>query len=75
MELSWESLPTHHLSYLGLKGLIGFKLYVCVFIMIKDIDMAGQFDAMIPDAECAKIVAEILTELRLGDFIIKVCEI
>ncbi|CAB3999508.1 histidine--tRNA ligase, cytoplasmic-like isoform X2 [Paramuricea clavata] len=37
-----------------------------------DIDIAGQYDAMIPDAECVKIVAEILTNLKLGDFTIKV---
>ena len=40
----------------------------------KDIDIAGQYDSMIPDAECAKIVAEILTDLKLGDFVIKVCK-
>ena len=27
---------------------------------------------MLPDAECIKIVAEILTNLKLGDFVIKV---
>lgn len=27
---------------------------------------------MIPDAECVKIVSEILTDLKLGDFTIKV---
>ena len=27
---------------------------------------------MIPDAECVKIVAEILSELKLGGFVIKV---
>ena len=27
---------------------------------------------MIPDAECVKIVSEILTELKLGEFTIKV---
>ncbi|NXK93120.1 SYHC protein, partial [Formicarius rufipectus] len=37
-----------------------------------DFDIAGQFDPMIPDAECLKIVHEILTELQLGDFVIKV---
>ncbi|EDO41764.1 predicted protein [Nematostella vectensis] len=37
-----------------------------------DIDIAGQYDAMIPDAECVKIVAEILADLELGDFKIKV---
>ncbi|KAM7388900.1 hypothetical protein PAMP_022904 [Pampus punctatissimus] len=37
-----------------------------------DYDIAGQYDAMIPDAECLKIVYEILSELDLGDFRIKV---
>uniref|UniRef100_A0A673YVM5 histidine--tRNA ligase n=1 Tax=Salmo trutta TaxID=8032 RepID=A0A673YVM5_SALTR len=37
-----------------------------------DFDTAGQYDPMIPDAECLKIVHEILSELELGDFRIKV---
>ncbi|CAL8358446.1 unnamed protein product [Merluccius merluccius] len=37
-----------------------------------DFDIAGQYDAMIPDAECLRIVHEILSELDLGDFLIKV---
>uniref|UniRef100_A0A3P8UHU2 histidine--tRNA ligase n=1 Tax=Cynoglossus semilaevis TaxID=244447 RepID=A0A3P8UHU2_CYNSE len=37
-----------------------------------DFDIAGQYDAMIPDAECLKIVYEILSQLDLGDFCIKV---
>ncbi|XP_056328392.1 histidine--tRNA ligase isoform X1 [Danio aesculapii] len=37
-----------------------------------DFDIAGQYDAMIPDAECLKLVYEILSELDLGDFRIKV---
>uniref|UniRef100_A0A3Q3KQ66 histidine--tRNA ligase n=1 Tax=Mastacembelus armatus TaxID=205130 RepID=A0A3Q3KQ66_9TELE len=37
-----------------------------------DFDIAGQYDAMIPDAECLRIVHEILSELDLGDFRIKV---
>ncbi|XP_065844519.1 histidine--tRNA ligase, cytoplasmic-like isoform X2 [Oscarella lobularis] len=37
-----------------------------------DFDIAGEYDPMIPDAECVKIVAEILTELELGDFVVKV---
>lgn len=41
--------------------------------MFQDFDIAGQYDAMIPDAECLKIVYEILSELDLGDFRIKVC--
>lgn len=37
-----------------------------------DIDIAGQYDPMIPDAECVRIVAEILEQLNVGDFVIKV---
>ncbi|XP_071126403.1 histidine--tRNA ligase, cytoplasmic-like isoform X1 [Mytilus edulis] len=37
-----------------------------------DFDIAGQYDAMIPDAECVKLVVEILTKLELGDFVVKV---
>ncbi|XP_009888976.1 PREDICTED: histidine--tRNA ligase, cytoplasmic isoform X3 [Charadrius vociferus] len=39
---------------------------------LKDFDIAGQFDPMIPDAECLKIVHEILSDLQLGDFLVKV---
>uniref|UniRef100_F6ZY44 histidine--tRNA ligase n=1 Tax=Ciona intestinalis TaxID=7719 RepID=F6ZY44_CIOIN len=37
-----------------------------------DFDIAGHYDPMIPDAECLRIVSEILSELKLGDFVIKV---
>ncbi|KAH0507655.1 Zinc finger matrin-type protein 2 [Microtus ochrogaster] len=37
-----------------------------------DFDIAGDFDPMIPDAECLKIMCEILSGLQLGDFLIKV---
>ncbi|KAE8614218.1 hypothetical protein XENTR_v10008044 [Xenopus tropicalis] len=37
-----------------------------------DFDIAGHHDPMIPDAECLKILHEILTELELGNFRIKV---
>ncbi|XP_072256784.1 histidine--tRNA ligase, cytoplasmic-like [Pyxicephalus adspersus] len=37
-----------------------------------DFDIAGHYDPMIPDAECLKIMYEILSELELGDFLIKV---
>uniref|UniRef100_A0A5F9CK13 histidine--tRNA ligase n=1 Tax=Oryctolagus cuniculus TaxID=9986 RepID=A0A5F9CK13_RABIT len=36
-----------------------------------DFDIAGQFDPMIPDAECLKIICEILSGLQLGNFLIK----
>ena len=38
----------------------------------QDFDIAGQYDLMLPDAECVKIVAEILDSLNIGDFVIKV---
>jgi len=37
-----------------------------------DFDIAGQFDVMIPDVECVKIVDEILSGLELGPFVVKV---
>ncbi|XP_058704316.1 histidine--tRNA ligase, cytoplasmic-like isoform X3 [Poecile atricapillus] len=40
--------------------------------VLPDFDIAGQFDPMIPDAECLKIVHEILSDLQLGNFLIKV---
>lgn len=43
--------------------------------VVQDFDIAGQYDAMIPDAECLKIVHEILSELDIGDFRIKVFHI
>uniref|UniRef100_A0AAA9SUW8 Histidine--tRNA ligase, cytoplasmic n=2 Tax=Bos TaxID=9903 RepID=A0AAA9SUW8_BOVIN len=38
----------------------------------KDFDIAGQFDPMLPDAECLKIMCEILSSLQIGDFLVKV---
>lgn len=37
-----------------------------------DFDIAGAYDPMIPDAECVKVVQEILTSVGVGDFTIKV---
>lgn len=37
-----------------------------------DFDIAGQYDAMLPDAECVRIVTEILSALDIGNFIVKV---
>jgi len=37
-----------------------------------DIDIAGEYDPLIPDAECLKIVCEILSKLDVGDFKIKI---
>uniref|UniRef100_A0A8D0FZ78 histidine--tRNA ligase n=1 Tax=Sphenodon punctatus TaxID=8508 RepID=A0A8D0FZ78_SPHPU len=39
-----------------------------------DFDIAGQYDPMIPDSECLKIVHEILSTLQLGDFLIKISD-
>lgn len=52
-----------------------WKLYLLQWLhlrVLQDFDIAGQYDAMIPDAECLKIVHEILSELDIGDFRIKV---
>lgn len=37
-----------------------------------DFDIAGVYDAMLPDAECLKIAEEILSSLDIGEFVIKV---
>ncbi|XP_032598179.1 histidine--tRNA ligase, cytoplasmic isoform X1 [Drosophila grimshawi] len=36
-----------------------------------DFDIAGTYDPMLADAECVKIVAEILNTLDIGDYVIK----
>lgn len=38
---------------------------------MQDFDIAGNYDPMIPDAECVKVVAEILQELDIGAFTVK----
>lgn len=37
-----------------------------------DFDIAGTYDAMIPDSECVRIVYEILNSLEMGPFVIKI---
>lgn len=37
-----------------------------------DFDIAGKYDIMLPDAECVRIIAEILNDLDFKNFIIKV---
>jgi histidyl-tRNA synthetase len=37
-----------------------------------DYDIAGESESMIPDAECLKVMAEVLAELNIGAFTIKV---
>ncbi|KAF8936203.1 histidyl-tRNA synthetase [Dissophora ornata] len=36
-----------------------------------DFDIAGTYDAMLPDSECLRVLSECLTALDLGDFTIK----
>jgi len=36
-----------------------------------DFDIAGQYDPMLPDVECLKIAAEILSALDIGDYVVK----
>ncbi|XP_022904741.1 histidine--tRNA ligase, cytoplasmic isoform X2 [Onthophagus taurus] len=36
-----------------------------------DFDIAGTYDPMIPDAECVKVVKEILDVLEIGNYVIK----
>lgn len=38
----------------------------------QDFDIAGIYEPLLPEAECLRITAEILTELDLGEFEIKV---
>lgn len=41
-------------------------------LCLKDFDIAGAYDPMIPDVECLRILCEILRELKLtSDFVIK----
>uniref|UniRef100_A0A2A4JW78 histidine--tRNA ligase n=1 Tax=Heliothis virescens TaxID=7102 RepID=A0A2A4JW78_HELVI len=37
-----------------------------------DFDIAGQYDPMVPDAECLKVVTEILDALQIGTYVLKV---
>lgn len=37
-----------------------------------DFDIAGSYEAMLPDAECLKVVVEALTELQVGNFVVKI---
>jgi histidyl-tRNA synthetase len=37
-----------------------------------DLDIAGEYDAMIADSECLRIAVEVLSALDIGEFVIKV---
>ena len=40
-----------------------------------DFDIAGEYDPMIPDAEIVSILNEVLTDLQIGEFRIKIKEL
>lgn len=42
-----------------------------IYIFFKDFDIAGQYDPMIPDVECVRVVSEALQVLDLGPYLIK----
>lgn len=49
------------------------KYLPSLYIMyVQDFDIAGDYDLMIPDSECLKLLHEILSDLKLGNFVIKV---
>ncbi len=39
---------------------------------LQDFDIAGDYGVMMADAECLRIVYEVLRDLKLGDYVIKV---
>ena len=41
-------------------------------LYIKDFDIAGEYDVMVSDAECVRLVFEVLEAVEVGDFIIRV---
>lgn len=38
---------------------------------MQDFDIVGPHDPMLPDAECVKVIAEILNSLKIDDYVIK----
>ncbi|XP_076237760.1 histidine--tRNA ligase isoform X4 [Calliopsis andreniformis] len=50
------------------------EFYQCFLLcfLSKDFDIAGQYDPMMPDAECVRIISEALTSLDVGPYTIKV---
>jgi histidyl-tRNA synthetase len=42
------------------------------FLPLKDFDIAGSYDAMVPDAEILAILCEALSKLDIGDFTVKI---
>lgn len=48
------------------------KLVGLLLTIFQDFDIAGQYDPMLPDSECLRIIYEALKSLELGPFTIKV---
>ena len=40
--------------------------------LIKDFDIAGEYDTMVPDSEALKVITEILDAVNVGNYVIKV---
>lgn len=51
---------------------LSFHVYIAHWFTFQDFDIAGQYDLMIPDVECLRIVYEILNGLDIKSFTIKV---
>lgn len=49
---------------------VAYKIFYVKFF--EDFDIAGQYDLMIPEAECLKIMDEVFTQLDIGNYVIKV---
>lgn len=48
------------------------KCSTMTILFVQDFDIAGTYDSMIPEAECLKIMDEVLAALDLGEYTIKV---
>lgn len=46
-----------------------FKHYI--FLFLKDFDIVGSHDLMLPDVECIKVLVDILKSIDVGEFVIK----
>jgi len=57
-----------------LSDIVVGELTTLLVDVLQDFDIAGQYDPMLPDAECLKIAVEILSELNIGNFSVKVRE-
>jgi histidyl-tRNA synthetase len=51
------------------------KLLVLMFYRQCDIDFAGEYEPMLTDTECVKLVCDILKELDMHNFTVKVSNV